>query len=217
MYRRGADGQLYGVLNDFDLSSLLVDLESRTATSISRTGTPPFMACDILMSDCRPLYRHDLESLFYAVLILATRHALLPLPQPQIKPEPELASAYPRKYLVKSSKRGFDEWFDSFLEWPTLGEKKTYFITNARPAGNPDHLVSTSFTGFIPWLTSLRKILRDGFGAENAHYDQGGVASSFAHDTLGGNVHYSAFLQPMCRFEDIPLTLRTEVATQITE
>ncbi|KAJ7086189.1 hypothetical protein C8R44DRAFT_539879, partial [Mycena epipterygia] len=66
MYRT-KNGQIFGVLNDFDLS-LLIDADD-LSTSNQRTGTKPFMAIDLLVP--QPLahrYRHDLESLFYVIL-----------------------------------------------------------------------------------------------------------------------------------------------------
>ncbi|KAJ7229554.1 hypothetical protein B0H12DRAFT_992912, partial [Mycena haematopus] len=66
MYREIA-GKIYGVLNDFDLSVVLSgDFGS---TSKQRTGTVP--ALDLLEPGPPPphLYRFDLESLFYVMVI----------------------------------------------------------------------------------------------------------------------------------------------------
>ena len=66
MYRCKS-GQVYGVLNDFDLAILL----DRTGgpSSKQRTGTKPFMAVDLLDESqvLQHCYRHDLESMFYAI------------------------------------------------------------------------------------------------------------------------------------------------------
>ncbi len=50
MYRKRHDNskrkcQIFGVLNDFDLSSLI---PLKEATCLHRTGTPPYMAYDLL-------------------------------------------------------------------------------------------------------------------------------------------------------------------------
>ncbi|KAJ8514601.1 hypothetical protein ONZ45_g7881 [Pleurotus djamor] len=68
MYRE-MNGQMYGVLNDFDLASLLVDLD-KGPQSLQRTGTRIYMAFDLLSSPNPPrhLNRHDLESFFYILL-----------------------------------------------------------------------------------------------------------------------------------------------------
>ncbi|KAL4263835.1 Fungal-type protein kinase domain-containing protein [Pleurotus pulmonarius] len=67
----GADGNVTGVLNDWDLAT---PVDAIGKSTNHRTGTGPFMALDLL--DPVPpvhLYRHDLESLFY-VLIRAAVH-----------------------------------------------------------------------------------------------------------------------------------------------
>jgi serine/threonine protein kinase len=70
--------RIYGVLTDFDLASWRCDLDKDyTKTSQQRTGTPPYMAHGLLDgSEPFHLYRHDLESLFYIMLILATHYEI---------------------------------------------------------------------------------------------------------------------------------------------
>ncbi|KAJ7613916.1 hypothetical protein FB45DRAFT_886025 [Roridomyces roridus] len=69
MYRR-IDGEIHGVLNDFDLSQFLDD--SCGSTSDERTGTTSFMALDLLDTERPPkhLPRHDLESFMYVLVFL---------------------------------------------------------------------------------------------------------------------------------------------------
>ncbi|KAF9004514.1 hypothetical protein BDZ89DRAFT_1169185 [Hymenopellis radicata] len=120
MYRYGDDGAVYGVLNDMDLSSLVADLEDQKATSFMRTGTPPFMAVDLLRShrsELVHLYRHDLESLFYVMLILSTRH--------QISCDGLHPRARPKNNLVARAAPPFSDWFDSSLTWITPGTSTT--------------------------------------------------------------------------------------------
>ncbi|KAK0231502.1 hypothetical protein IW262DRAFT_1344633, partial [Armillaria fumosa] len=62
MYRMDGEGNAFGFLNDFDLSSLILIEET---TSLSRTGTPLYMTSDLLDEEKDPsphLYRHDLEA-----------------------------------------------------------------------------------------------------------------------------------------------------------
>ncbi|KAG7099981.1 hypothetical protein E1B28_001774 [Marasmius oreades] len=73
MFRRDeATGEVYGVLNDFDLSSRVE--ENRQASSKQRTGTKPHMAYELFdkIWTGGHLYRHDLESIFY-VFVCTTR------------------------------------------------------------------------------------------------------------------------------------------------
>ncbi len=75
MIREDEDGNVYGVPNDFDLAALLSDDASDTL--LRRTGTPPFMAIDLQdphKSQVRHLYRHDLESLFYVLVMFVCRY-----------------------------------------------------------------------------------------------------------------------------------------------
>ncbi|KAJ3990882.1 kinase-like domain-containing protein, partial [Lentinula boryana] len=74
MFRR-KDGKIYGVLNDFDLSSRVQSMD-KGPTSNHRTGTRPFMSIDLLNANWEGghLYRHDIESLFYIMLCLACRY-----------------------------------------------------------------------------------------------------------------------------------------------
>ncbi|KAJ7445440.1 hypothetical protein FB451DRAFT_1148766 [Mycena latifolia] len=73
MYRKIA-GEVYGVLNDFDLSVLLAN-EPRS-TSNQRTGTEPYMALDLLVTGPPPphIYRFDLESLFYVIAYVVCQY-----------------------------------------------------------------------------------------------------------------------------------------------
>ncbi len=68
MFRRGSDGKVCGVLNDFDHAIPVGDADSKA--SRQRTGTAPYMAIDILEESPSPvhLYRHDLESLYYVLI-----------------------------------------------------------------------------------------------------------------------------------------------------
>ncbi|PBK80663.1 hypothetical protein ARMGADRAFT_879663, partial [Armillaria gallica] len=72
MWRRTVSGHLRGVLNDFDLSFFRDDT---SPASVKCTGTLPYMAYELFDDDengnpPKHLYRHDLESLFYVILLL---------------------------------------------------------------------------------------------------------------------------------------------------
>ncbi|KAF8915069.1 hypothetical protein CPB85DRAFT_1560535 [Mucidula mucida] len=200
MYRLDDDHNVCGVLNDMDLSSDLNDLEDLKATSLRRTGTPPFMAIDLLRKhSVQPnhLYRHDLESLFYVMLILFARY--------------ELIAAEPNddrgERLVKRHKAPLSEWFDPTLSWETLGKDKQIFITDTPPVNSSlhmNHILSSSFQGFKTWISRLKNALEDGLGARNRALreveDSGEAHPSFVSETLGGNFQYSTFFGLMKSF-----------------
>lgn len=67
------DDTVVGVLNDFDLV-LTLGPGQPISTSKQRTGTKPYMAIDLLVSDPPyHLYRHDLESFLYVLVFLTCR------------------------------------------------------------------------------------------------------------------------------------------------
>ncbi|KAF5349780.1 hypothetical protein D9758_010221 [Tetrapyrgos nigripes] len=72
MYRVLKDDKVRGVLNDFDLASKLP--MSRSHSSQTRSGTRLFMSHELLIPPDQPglghFYRHDLESIYYVMLIL---------------------------------------------------------------------------------------------------------------------------------------------------
>ncbi|CAG8767306.1 4183_t:CDS:1, partial [Acaulospora colombiana] len=66
MYKMGNDGQIIGVLADFDLSSL----EGKASSNTKRTGSVPFMALDLLSDEAvsgevAHDYCHDAEAFFW--------------------------------------------------------------------------------------------------------------------------------------------------------
>ncbi|CAG8617055.1 3220_t:CDS:2, partial [Acaulospora colombiana] len=66
MYKKGEDGQVIGVLADFDLSSL----EGKASSNTKRTGSLPFMALDLLSKNAvsgkvAHDYCHDAEAFFW--------------------------------------------------------------------------------------------------------------------------------------------------------
>ncbi|KAJ3912993.1 hypothetical protein F5877DRAFT_53161, partial [Lentinula edodes] len=67
------DGKKYGVLNDWDLA-ISLDKQEKTPTLHYRTGTRPYMALEQHSCKWKGLhrYRYDLESLFYAILLVAS-------------------------------------------------------------------------------------------------------------------------------------------------
>ena len=77
------NGELYGVLNDFDLAAEMdVGDRSPKRLSFERTGTLPFMALDLLeLPDGRMSrwFRHDLESCMWCILLHSLRQERIDL------------------------------------------------------------------------------------------------------------------------------------------
>ncbi|KAG2065053.1 hypothetical protein BDR04DRAFT_1109108 [Suillus decipiens] len=116
------DGKRMGVLNDYDLSSLIDD---RGPRGNERTGTVPFMALDLLTAEAqrgevKHLYRHDLESFMWVFIWICFR--------------------YREGVLLPEELRPLDDW--ARLDAVACGEKKSFFLRHilAQP---PSHLEST--------------------------------------------------------------------------
>ncbi|GAW07701.1 protein kinase [Lentinula edodes] len=195
MFRR-KDGKIYGVLNDFDLSSRVEDVDNGDI----RTGTRPFMSLDLLNSywEGGHLYRHDLESLFYIILCLACRYEAPGVPAPE-----------PRAY---------SKWF-SGSDQDILGNKNTFLTSPFLLA--QDLPIQPYFAHFVPWLKRIRYFISEGYHArprpQLEPVDDTDILdlpedmqpqASFNWQTLGGQVTYSRFRRVMSSFKDEPLETR---------
>ena len=182
-----------GVLTDYDLSSWTASLTTDyTRTSNQRTGTPPFMAHGLLDgTDTLHMYRHDVESLFYVILILATHYEIQ-------APEDGEAGGV----RMREGKPRFQGWFDA-PDYETLGEKKSAFLSNFKPLD-----LSPTFEGLRGWLVKLRISLGFGYIAkqqQKALLEAGrtnwplgnGIPAVFDNETLGGHVTYPALIGPV--------------------
>jgi len=189
--------KVYGVLADFDLSSWTKDMnEDYSKTSQQRTGTPPFMADELLRgSDVLHLYRHDLESLFYVMLILATHYEIQ---HPTTKEEGGLRT-----------RQGLDElpyklWFGE-PTYKALASYKRDFFSDREPLD-----LSPDFEDFREWLEEVRLSFRLGIHAKESYEDalmalqsrrrggsEGGVTRKFDYETLDGYAEYSTLIDPV--------------------
>ena len=118
----GAKDKVYGVLTDYDLSSWAASLKTDyTKTSQQRTGTPPYMAHELLtgMSDIH-LYRHDVESFFYIMLLLCARHKL----------DPRKGAKWP--VVMQEGELPYMDWFNE-PNYARLGRFKTALFSQMEP------------------------------------------------------------------------------------
>ena len=187
MYRR-AGGRVYGVLVDYDLASWRDSLtKDYQKTSEQRTGTPPFMAHGLLDgTDPLHLYRHDLESLFYVMLVLATHY--------EIKAQGIRGGLRTREGILE-----FKKWFEA-ADYETLAGIKHFFFAKLREFG-----VSPSFEGFYDWLRRLQRFFFSGFQAKDQYKflmeipkrtsGRTKKQATFDDETLGGHVAYSTFIE----------------------
>lgn len=80
MFETTKNGDIKGVLNDWDMASYVeLNNEIYSPTAKHRTGTIPFMARELLTKGTPGppphLYRHDLESFFYIIVWAAVHYS----------------------------------------------------------------------------------------------------------------------------------------------
>ncbi len=200
MWRRTIDGHIRGVLNDFDLSSLR---DTPGASSAQRTGTLPYMALELLINDengnpPKHLYRHDVESIFYVILLLCCRYKLVTK-----QTSSECTTVEPIE--VPSP---FNAWYR--LGRDTLKDKKLGFFTAIVPFSSK---VNSSFTDFQPWVDRLHEQFMFGFSARNEHMARkryGRATGSFDEDTLQEWVSYSVVTEACSQFAGSALIVRND-------
>ena len=211
-----SERKAYGVLTDYDLSSWRKDLENDyTRTSHQRTGTPPYMAFELLQgTSTTHLYRHDLESLFYIMLLTAARNTIVPT-KGGLGAEPK------DQVVMRGRAPPYQKWFET-QDFETLGSIKETFLSSKRKQAIE---LSPTFEAFRPWLQTLRYVLSTGFSYKGSHPSnvdappwmlnsaEGPVVPVPLDDeTLGGWVNYPAIIEPIRHLENEleGLTIRYE-------
>ena len=200
--KKSAKGELlerkvYGVLTDYDLSSWTKDLKNDyTKTSQYRTGTPPYMAHELLL-ETNPihLYRHDLESLFYIMLLTCGRHTVSDVV------DKDGRETGRRVVTRRESVRPYSGWFGE-NGYASLGKNKYYFLSERGAIGLP-----SPFGDFRPWLEHIQFIFSVGLRRRGDYKMQQekpqyfgmavGDPIPFDHETLGGAVSFSSFIEPV--------------------
>ncbi|KAK0211826.1 hypothetical protein IW262DRAFT_1322892 [Armillaria fumosa] len=201
MYRKRSIGKgkirILGVLNDFDLSSVIPLQE---ATSLHRTGTPPYMAHELVgQSDVGHLYRHDIEAFYYVLLMLCCRYKIVWSAEGKVMKE------------LSENKKDlpFERWYDRTMSWETLADVKFRFLAGRQPISP-----SKTFSAFLPWLNAIRLLFRQGLYALAtseipqtclpSHLTLPGTMQPsvpFDNETLGGHITFEYILQIMSEID----------------
>jgi len=187
---KGKPRTVYGVLTDYDLSSWTGSMNpDYTKTSQQLTGTPLYMAQELLRGTSPlHLYRHDVESLFYVMLMVSARHSI----------------------TQGSTKPPYEAWLNE-RSYHTLGCIKYSFLVNMR------HIeLSPGFEDFRQWLEVLQYYFSVGLKLKPtgrslpARKQAKKVTVQFDDETLGGCVEYAAILEeiPLLEGELKGLTIR---------
>jgi len=186
--------RVYGVLTDYDLSSWKKDLEAdRTGTSRQWTGTPPYMAQELLKgTSTTHLYRHDVESLFYVMLTMGGNHTIEPAGD-------GIDKEMGQRVILREGKLPYEDWFN-VASYSILGCLKGGFFLEM-----PDIELSQSFEDFRPWLWALRLKFTGGFALKSIHMVQKemqqnagssvGTVTLFDDETLGDCIDYHSIIE----------------------
>jgi len=193
MRAEGKTRKVYGVLTDYDLSSWKEELKTDyTSTLQQRTGTPPYMAYELLMGrSTTHLYRHDIESLFHIMLLMCGRHTI-------VHSSGEADTGAKFGVVMRKGKLPYQRWFEE-RDYDALGEHKAAFFTFTKAIE-----LSPAFEDFRAWLQALQDLFSDGFELKNSHVrrekragNSAGSLTPFDDETLGGKVNYSSFINPV--------------------
>jgi hypothetical protein len=141
--------------NDYDLSSWTKDLKGDyTRTSQQRTGTPPYMAHELLTgTSTTHLYRHDVESLFYIMLLVCARYTIA-----------DAGDGTTRVVRREMKRLPYEEWFNQPNYAHSDEQEGVLFLSKTETID-----ISPVFEGFRPWLIigfrGMRELLPDSAGA----------------------------------------------------
>jgi hypothetical protein len=108
------------------------------------------------------LYRHDLESLFYVMLLLCARHTFT-----QETNEKTKKTKTTRRLVMRPVKfpgtLPYAKWFDA-RDYEVLGNSKNTFFTEL------DRIkLSPVFEDFCPWLRPIQHQFGEGFASKSSH------------------------------------------------
>ncbi|KAF9256068.1 hypothetical protein L218DRAFT_1007858 [Marasmius fiardii PR-910] len=188
-WRNPTTREVYGVLNDFDLSSRVA--EDRKASSKQCIGTKPYIAYDLVdtMWASGHLYRHDLESIFYVLLCLCSRYK----------------GPGENMDVSKDKPLPYESWFTESYDH-VRDSKSSLFL---RPSNLITDLITNFFRNFEAWAVGIHDSLKEG-------YLRRGIAevrrSPFDQETLGGLFTYASVSAVMSHFDGVQLKTRTTVS-----
>jgi hypothetical protein len=159
------------------------------------------MAQELLMgTSATHLYRHDLESLFYVMLLMCGRH--------ELANEKVGSKTGPLQMVMRGGYHPYQTWFNK-QDYAILGDQKSTFLTCSKPIE-----LTPCFKDFRAWLRTLQYRFREGFSLKDIYVRRqemeqerrqyyvtsaGEVDNSFDNKTLGNNIDYSSFIEPVRR------------------
>jgi hypothetical protein len=150
MYRRTPEDAIIGVLNDFDLAK---QADETSPSSSEITGTTSCMAVELLKTRTASvphLYRHDLESLGWAFLLIASEEVN---DVGGINPHPALREWY-------TGDRTFCAGQKLFL-LSVLEERVQEGTLPLAARNQRDEAVTKALTSVLRWIRATNPLLRE--------------------------------------------------------
>jgi hypothetical protein len=197
IYRRDGD-QVYGVLNDFDFAH---EKGSTRPAPRQRIRTRLYMSIDSLRmkpEEFQPRARHDLESLYYVLLITLTHYQLIEGNQAE--------QSTPCIQALQGEDLPYVGWFDSGRTKDLAALKESHFLHDISSQ------VSEGFSVLNPWIDWLRQAFIDGL-IERSKYDKlRRQRPPFDEETLGGRITLSNFIKAA---EDLVEVRATDLDLQL--
>ena len=187
MYRlvevTGGEEKIYGVLTDYDIS-LWTGSPNPNHTKTAQKywiGTPLYMAQELLKGTSPVhLYRHDVESLFYVMLMTSARHSF---------------GTSKRQEQRGWTRPPYENWLNE-RSYHTLGAIKNSFLWDGLAIE-----LSPDFEDFRPWLDDLQDSFSMGFKRRPTKWSPKPwrpakpAPAPFDEETLGGYVEYGTILE----------------------
>ncbi|KAJ3757466.1 hypothetical protein EV360DRAFT_71110 [Lentinula raphanica] len=186
-------------LGDWNFAAWVANIADGPASRF-QIGTRPYIAHEQHDSDWKGprQYRHDLEALFYVIVLSGTSlHS---------KPRKEVSNSVDKKYR-------YHEWYQ--LDDPTMSDLKSQLMYRA---WSPP--VTPFFTHFFEWLGQIQISFRHGF-AKQADYLQAKQAAErpggkwrppeiqfYKDDILDGHISYKKMISIMHEFNKLELDTR---------
>ena len=145
-----------------------------TKVSQRRTGTPPYMVHELLRETrSLHLYRHDLESLFYTMLLMTVCHTI----------ETPKGEDRPRVVMRESRRLLYQDWPEE-PRYDVFGLRKEALFSRNQPIE-----LSLLFKDFLPWLRGLQNCFSTGFKHKPSCVDDDGALPELAVALTESGVH----------------------------
>ncbi|KAF5383659.1 hypothetical protein D9615_003844 [Tricholomella constricta] len=182
MFERTDDGEVKGILTDWDITSGVEDKNEilpSTATRTYRTGAIPFMAVDLLFVNRPPpphLFRHDLESFLYILVWAAFYYDFDRKERRLVKP-------------------ALERWNNEDLE--ICADSKAVFLFHSERKNSLFARLPLERQHLLPWMRSVWLLFWKASISRGQNFET--PAAGWDSKTLGGFLTFENFMEALGR------------------